>query len=67
LTSSCISSCYKARDVNTGQTLWELLIWPNRFIPSVLNANWRFLGSSKNAPYLKSMMCHWDESAGCHM
>src|SRR5436190_20115375 len=35
-------------DRTTGQVLCELLISPNEFIPSVLNANITFLGSSLN-------------------
>src|SRR5437868_14173801 len=35
-------------DRTTGQVLCELLMSPNGFIPSVLNANLTFLGSSPN-------------------
>src|SRR6266508_1643199 len=52
-------------DRTTGQVLCELLMSPNGFIPSVLNANLTFLGSSPNLGLIVSIFLHWLASEGC--
>src|SRR5438128_5967467 len=52
-------------DRTTGQVLCELLMSPNGFIPSVLNANLTFLGSSPNLGRIVSIFLHWLPSEGC--
>src|SRR6266540_3907423 len=48
----------------TGQVLCEVLMSPNGFIPSVLNVNLTFLGSSPKFGYMVSIFLHWLASTG---
>jgi hypothetical protein len=49
----------------TGQMLWLLLFSPKGFMPSILNANLKFLTSSANFGNSLSIDLHWDPSARC--
>src|SRR6266540_3376159 len=49
----------------TGQVLCEVLMSPNGFTPSVLNANLTFLGSSPKFEYMVPIFLHWLASEGC--
>jgi hypothetical protein len=51
--------------INTGHVPCVLLISPNGFIPSVLNANLMFLFSSLNSLCLESKVLHCRASEGC--
>ena len=52
-------------DSSTGHVLCVLLLSPNGFIPSMLNANRTFLFSSPKSSWLASKVFHWRASDGC--